>query len=197
MVLLAVAEDRKRWLLQHPLDLLIVVATPPFLPSSLQAARLLRLVRAVRVVRLAPAMKVVLSLDGLRYAAMLAVIAALGGGAAFASVEHTTTWIGVWWGSLLMTTVGYGDPPVTTDEGRVIGICLMLLGTGLVALLTGAVAQRFLASDVDRAVRAGHDMGDELEATEARDSCRDQPDHHAAQSVGDFGSAARQLQGAE
>ena len=97
MVLLAVAEDRKRWLLQHPLDLLIVVATPPFLPSSLQAARLLRLVRAVRVVRLAPAMKVVLSLDGLRYAAMLAVIAALGGGAAFASVEHTTTWIGVWW----------------------------------------------------------------------------------------------------
>ena len=72
----------------------------------------------------------------------------------------------MWWAIVTMTTVGYGDPPVTTDEGRVLGICLMLLGTGLVALFTGAVAQRFLASDVDRAVRAGHDMGDELEATE-------------------------------
>lgn len=47
-----------------------------------------------------------------------------------------------------MTTVGYGGSR-TTELGRVITIALLLVGIGFVAVLTGAVAERFLASDVE------------------------------------------------
>jgi hypothetical protein len=48
VTLLALTPQRGRWLRQHPLELAIVVLTPPFLPSSLQTARLFRLVRLLR-----------------------------------------------------------------------------------------------------------------------------------------------------
>lgn len=49
-----------------------------------------------------------------------------------------------------MTTVGYGDISPETTLGRVVGIALMLLGIGFVALLTGALAQRLLQGDAER-----------------------------------------------
>jgi hypothetical protein len=51
--ILAVAPHRWQWMRNHPLDPLIVLLTPPIMPSSLQAARLLRLLRLLRLVRLA------------------------------------------------------------------------------------------------------------------------------------------------
>src|SRR3954447_4591754 len=39
VIMLSVAPERLRWLRNHPLDIAIVVLTPPFLPASLQAAR--------------------------------------------------------------------------------------------------------------------------------------------------------------
>jgi hypothetical protein len=41
--MLVVVPDRRAWLRRHPLEVAIVVLTPPFLPASLQAARVLRL----------------------------------------------------------------------------------------------------------------------------------------------------------
>ncbi|MBN1529433.1 MAG: voltage-gated potassium channel, partial [Thermoleophilaceae bacterium] len=45
-----------------------------------------------------------------------------------------------------VTTVGYGDVTPVTDGGRIIAMAVMLTGIGFVAILTGAVAERFLAS---------------------------------------------------
>jgi voltage-gated potassium channel len=47
-----------------------------------------------------------------------------------------------------MTTVGYGDVPVKTDLGRVIAIAVMLVAIGFVAILTAALAERFVATQV-------------------------------------------------
>jgi voltage-gated potassium channel len=162
---LAVLRDQRlRWLRDHPLEVAIVVLTPPFLPASLQALRIFRLLRLLRLLRLAKLARSLFSADGLRYAGVLALLTALGGGAAFSAVENNhSTWDGVWWAVTTMTTVGYGDVPIETTGGRLIGIVVMLLGIGFVALLTGAVAERFLARDVQ-------DVEDEvagLEATEA------------------------------
>ncbi|HEY1478766.1 MAG TPA: potassium channel family protein [Gaiellales bacterium] len=46
-----------------------------------------------------------------------------------------------------MTTVGYGDVAPHTVAGRMLAIVVMLVGIGFVALLTAAVAQRFLVVD--------------------------------------------------
>ena len=144
-IMLSVVPDRRRWLREHPLDLAIVVLTPPFLPPSLQAARVFRLLRLLRLVRAGSLARRVFSTEGVRDAAVLTLMAVLGGGAAFAAVEdHVSAWDGVWWAITTVTTVGYGDVPVKTDGGRVIGICLMIMGIGFVAVLTAAAADRFV-----------------------------------------------------
>ena len=39
VALVAVAPNRKQWLARHPLDIAIVLLTPPFGPAALQSAR--------------------------------------------------------------------------------------------------------------------------------------------------------------
>jgi voltage-gated potassium channel len=146
-IMLRVVPDRGRWLRDHPLDVAIVVFTPPFLPATLQAARIFRLLRLLRLVKAGVLARRVFSTEGVRDAAVLTLIAVLGGGAAFAAVEqdqNLSAWDGVWWAVTTVTTVGYGTPEVTTDGGRIIAICLMLTGIGFVAVLTAAAAERFV-----------------------------------------------------
>jgi voltage-gated potassium channel len=153
--MLAVAPSRMQWIRSHPLLVVIVLVTVPFLPASLQAARAFRLARLVRlalVVRLAQRF---LSPHGLQFAAAITGLSVLGGAAAFQAAERTardapTLWDSIWWAIATVTTVGYGDIEVTTTLGRVVGIVLMLLGIGFIALLTGAIAQRLLQLNAER-----------------------------------------------
>lgn len=167
-VMLAVVPDRWRWVRSHPLEVLIVVLTPPFLPSSLQALRALRVLRILRLLRLAGLARRTFSLDGLRYAALLAVLAALGGGYAYSAAESgresaPTVWDGVWWAVSTMTTVGYGDEYPQTTLGRVYALGLMVVGIGFIAILTGAIAERFLATQIEDVAEAAEPIA----ATEA------------------------------
>lgn len=46
-----------------------------------------------------------------------------------------------------VTTVGYGEIYPTTVTGRIVGIALMLLGIGFLAVLTATVSSRFVKAD--------------------------------------------------
>ena len=163
ILMLRVVDDRWGWVRDHPLEVAIVLLTPPFLPASMQAARAFRLLRLLRLLRAALLVRRLLSTEGVRDAAVLAAMTVLGGGAAYAAVEESqnlSTWDGVWWAIVTVTTVGYGDTFPETDAGRIIAIAVMSVGIGFIAILTGAAAERFLRAE--RAERR------ELEAIERR-----------------------------
>ena len=161
VVMLRVVDDRGRWIREHPLEMAIIVLTPPFLPAGLQAARVFRLLRLLRLLRLGLLTRRLLSTEGVRDAAVLAAMTVLGGGAAYAAVEkaqHLSAWDGVWWAIVTVTTVGYGDTYPDTTAGRLIAIGVMFVGIGFIAILTAAAAERFL-----RAQRAERGEFDALE----------------------------------
>lgn len=150
--MVAVTQDRRHWLRGHVLEILIVVLTPPFLPPSLQSARILRLLRLLRVVMTARAMRSFFSLNGLKLATLIAVFGVLGAGALFADVEtqqHLSTWDGVWWAINTVTTSGSEIFPRTTG-GRVVAIAILLVGVGYIAVLTGAIRSALHQSHAHR-----------------------------------------------
>lgn len=144
------AEDWRAWLHSYPLAPAMLVLTPPFAPPAIQALRAFRLLRLVRVARGFQLLSKLLTLDGLKYVAALAVFLIIGGGTIFADVqshagEHLSTWDGVWWAIGTISTEGT-KIEATTDAGRAIAITLMLTGIGVFSILTGAVTQHFLTS---------------------------------------------------
>jgi len=152
-IMLAIVPDRWRWIRTHKLDVILTVLTPPVLPPGLQALRALRLLRLLRLARLGPIARRLFTGDGLRFAGFLALAVVFGGGVAFYSAEHRTQNIGlgdsIWWAVTTMTTVGYGDVFPETAMGRFVGATIMLIGIGLLALVTGAVAEQFLKGGAD------------------------------------------------
>ncbi len=149
VLMLRVVDDRWEWIREHPLEVAIVLLTPPFLPASMQAARAFRLLRLLRLLRLGLLTRRFLSTEGIRDAAVFATMTVLGGGAAYAAVEESqdlSAWDGVWWAIVTVTTVGYGDTFPETDEGRIIAIAVMFVGIGFIATMTAAAAERLMRS---------------------------------------------------
>jgi len=56
----------------------------------------------------------------------------------FESIGHA-----IWWAVVTLTTVGYGDITPITWSGKLLGIVIMLLGVGTMALPAGIMAARF------------------------------------------------------
>jgi voltage-gated potassium channel len=146
-IMLSIVPNRRRWLTENPLDVLIVVFTPPFLPATMKLARVLPIVRLLWLMAITHRLRNLFSLQGLRYAALIVFTVVVGGGVIFVAVEpgqDLSTWDGLWWATETVTTVAYGDIYPTTVLGRIVATIVMTAGIGFVALLTGALAQRFL-----------------------------------------------------
>ena len=50
----------------------------------------------------------------------------------------------LWWAMVTLSTVGYGDIVPTTVPGRIIGMCIMGTGVGIMAALTGNLASALI-----------------------------------------------------
>lgn len=157
VTMVTLSPNPARYLLLNPIDLAIVVLTPPFIGGALQSIRALRLLRVFRLLRLAPLARVVFSLEGVKATAGLALLTATVGGAGFAAEEGISFGNGLYWAITTMTTVGGNITPKTT-EGKIISVIVMLVGIGTATLLIGAVAQRFLAPDVEHVEETEDDL---------------------------------------
>lgn len=149
VTMLWVVPSKRTWLRTHMLDVAVTALTPPFAPAAWQAGRVYRVARLLRLLRVF-SLRRLLSIEGLKLAALTAVSTVVVGGIVVASIESTarepwTAWDGIWWAVTTVTTVGYGGLEPHTDSGRIIASVIMLVGIGFVALLTAFIADRFIA----------------------------------------------------
>jgi voltage-gated potassium channel len=56
-----------------------------------------------------------------------------------------TVWLGMWWATQTVTTVGYGDVIPDPGAGKLIATVLMIGGLALFAVITGIIASAFVA----------------------------------------------------
>jgi voltage-gated potassium channel len=150
---LATAPSRQRYFLRQFgwADLLSIVPT-------LGLLRVFRVVRVVRLLRAYGGRGMASELDRTRALAtflltlFLVIVVVEFAGIAIYVVEAEdpagnikNASDAVWWGFVTITTVGYGDRYPVTGIGRVIGTLLLFAGIALFSVLTGFIANAFLA----------------------------------------------------
>ena len=147
VIMLIVVPDRKLYLKHHPVELIVVFLTPPVLPASLQALRAIRLLRLLRLLKLAQVAQRLFSNRGLQYAALMTLLTAIAGGSVFRAFEKANQqvdeWDSIYWAITTMTTLGSKWQP-TTVGSEITSVLIQLIGISFIALLTGAIANRFL-----------------------------------------------------
>ncbi len=133
-----------RYLLKHPIDVL-AVAVPAF--------RFLRVLRVItagqwlvrRGGRLASAQTATAVAVAVSFLALVGALAVLDVERGVEGAQITTFPDALWWAFVTMSTVGYGDAVPVTGAGRVVAVAMMLVGIGLVGVVSGTLASGFLA----------------------------------------------------
>ena len=149
---------RSRRLAQHvranPLDLLLVAGLlfAAALPPSTTSAAVLALrlgVSFISLMRMIWALQHLLTRGGLAYMLMAAAVVLVMCGAGYWWLEPTTPTLGegMWLAFVTAATVGYGDYVPTTPASRIFSVFVVMLGFGVLSLVTAAIATRWIETE--------------------------------------------------
>ena len=135
--------DKKKFLLSHPLEI-VAVALP-----MLRPLRLLRLISFGSLVlekvsigkSVGITIKVIVTTLFFGYIAaiQITIVERL---SPSGNIKNFSD--GLWWAFTTITTVGYGDRYPTTTEGRILAVCLMILGISLLGVVSATIAAWFV-----------------------------------------------------
>jgi voltage-gated potassium channel len=151
------APSRRNFAMTHKLDLL-VIAVPMLRPiRGLRVVRLLRLLRVGAIFADVLARgRGILTHRGLHFVLLAALLVVLCGAALVLGFEHHAHGSTIhdygdalWWAIVTMATVGYGDKYPVTAGGRGVAVVLMLMGIGLLGVVTASVASFFVEQGAD------------------------------------------------
>lgn len=166
--------------LATPMAIVDLVAILPFYLGfifniDMRFLRILRLFRIFKLTRYSEAMTTMLTVlhdEARNFMAaifiMLVIMIIAASGIYMMEHEHQPTTFGsipqsMWWSTVTLTTVGYGDVYPITFLGKVFAAIIMVAGVGLVALPTGILASSFS----DNLRRSREKMQKELSETMA------------------------------
>jgi voltage-gated potassium channel len=158
---LLTAPSRAQFVRRAWLDLAIIALSPPFgVPAQWQNTRALRGLRLLRVARAAALLgmglrtgKRALRHHPFQFVVLVATVTVFFGAiGVYVAEEGRNANIqsfgdSLWWAIVTVTTVGYGDVSPTTVEGRVLAVMMMIVGVGVIGVLTAALASLLLRAD--------------------------------------------------
>lgn len=164
--------DRGHYFTHHLVEL-AVVALPVLRP--LRALRLLRIVNLARagliLTNALRRLRALLTHRGLHYVLLVVLGVVIVCAALEFQFEEGTPGSNIqnfgdaiWWAIVTVTTVGYGDKFPITAGGRGVAVVLMLVGIGLIGVLTATIATFFIGQDVDDERAALQTRLDRIEA---------------------------------
>ena len=153
LVGLVLAEKKLKFLAHHPLEVVTVLL--PFL----RPLRLLRVISFGTLViqKVAVGRQLAITLKVFLASILLAYIGAVQITITERGVEGSNIknfGDGLWWAITTVTTVGYGDRFPITSTGRVLAVCLMLVGISLMGVITASVAAWFVKMSQDDSTTA-------------------------------------------
>ncbi len=185
---LLTSSDRRRYFL-HNYGWADLLATPP----ALRIFRLFRVIRVAQRLRQRGSDAILTELDRNRASTtffvtlFLVILVVEFAGMAVYLIEHDAVGANIrspgdaiWWGFVTITTVGYGDQYPVTDAGRIVGTLLLFAGIALFSVLTGFIANAFLAPRSRRRTPGGVEGTIEADLAHLRDLLDKQEAHAAA-----------------
>lgn len=155
---LGLAPDRKHFFRTHILDL-IIVAVPFFRPARM--GRLVDLTRLGRIgvvtADILDRAKRLMTHKGLNFVLLSVTVIVFAGAGLVTVAERSAKGAnihdfgqGLWWAVVTVTTVGYGDKYPVTPFGQGVAVLLMLVGIGLIGVLTATIASFFVDEKTDK-----------------------------------------------
>lgn len=154
LVMLSIVDNRKRYLKQNWMSVLIVLAGLPILWGSdtfyTGILRTMRLALTISILlRISKDTRELLSRHNLGTTLLICFVILVISGLLISGIDpaFSTPADGLWWALVTITTVGYGDLVPQTFEGRIFGSILILMGVGIFSILTASFSAFFIAQD--------------------------------------------------
>lgn len=101
----------------------------------------------MRLVGLTGRLRKILYTNGLIYLLYTSLSLLIVGAITYSMTEHVSLAQSFWWAIATATTVGYGDISPHTSVGKIVALVLMLVGIGVIGMLTSSIATYFVRED--------------------------------------------------
>ena len=143
--------DRRNYLENNWMNIVIIVCGIPVLwvnEPIITGLRSLRLLLFLSLMlQLSASVRQVLAKNNLGSILMVSIVFIIVAGVLIAGIDPNidSPLDGIWWAWVTATTVGYGDVVPSSNEGRMLGGVLILLGVGLMSLITANISVYFIS----------------------------------------------------